>query len=101
MVYIAALSTPVIQVYLTSQAQLELLLIDQTAIKILTKYLDYPDVFLFDLAMELHKNTGINKYVIKLVEGKQLFYKPIYSLKLIKLENLKTYIETYLNTGFI
>lgn len=67
----------------------------------MTKYLDYLDVFLFDLIMELHKNTGINKYVIKLIKDKQLFYKPIYSLRLIKLENLKTYIETHLKTGFI
>lgn len=51
--------------------------------------------------MKLLKNTGINKYVIKLVEGKQLPYGLIYSLNLIELEILKIYIEIYLKTGFI
>ena len=51
--------------------------------------------------MELLKNIGINKYVIKLVEGKQLLYGPIYSLSLMKIAILKTYIETYLKTRFI
>ncbi len=51
--------------------------------------------------MELSKNTGINEYTIKLVESKQLLYGPIYSLGLVELETLKTYIETHLKTGFI
>ena len=47
------------------------------------------------------KNTGINKHAIKLPEGKQLLYKPIYSLGPVELEILKIYIEIYLKTGFI
>lgn len=51
--------------------------------------------------MELPENTGINKHAIELVKGKQPSYGPIYSLGLVKLETLKTYIEIYLKTGFI
>ena len=32
--------------------------------KVSPQYADYVDVFSFDLAMELLKNTGINKYAI-------------------------------------
>ncbi len=35
--------------------------------------------------MRLSENTSINKYAIKLIEDKQLFYRPIYNLKLVKL----------------
>lgn len=51
--------------------------------------------------MELPKNTGINKYTIKLIGGKQPTYGLINSQKSVKLETLKTYIETYLKTIFI
>lgn len=59
------------------------------------------DVFLSDLAMELSKNTGINKHIIQLIEGNQPLYKPIYTLNLIELETLKGYIETHLKSVFI
>ncbi len=51
--------------------------------------------------MELSENTGINKYAIELMNGKQLPYGPIYTLNLMKLQTLKTYIETHLKTRFI
>lgn len=51
--------------------------------------------------MELPKNTRINKYVIELEKDKQPLYRPIYSLGLVELETLKTYIETYRNIAFI
>ena len=51
--------------------------------------------------MELPENTGINKYAIELVEGKQPPYGPIYNLGPVELEMLKAYIETHLKTGFI
>lgn len=51
--------------------------------------------------MELLKNTGISEHAIKLVEDNQPSYGPIYSPELVKLEILKTYIETYLKTRFI
>lgn len=71
------------------------MLADKALTKVLSKYLDYADVFLFDLAIELLENTGMNEYIIKLIKGKQPPYRPIYKLKPIELEILKTYIETH------
>ena len=51
--------------------------------------------------MELLENIGLNEHVIKLVEGKQPLYGPIYTLSLVELETLKIYIETHLKTEFI
>ena len=83
------------------QVQVSLLLTDKALTKVLPKYLDYADVFFFNLAIELPKNTGINEHAIALVEGKQSPYRPVYSLKPVELETLKTYIETHQTTGFI
>lgn len=51
--------------------------------------------------MELLENTGINEHTIELVKGKQPSYEPIYSLGLVELEILKTYIKTHLKNKFI
>ena len=42
-----------------------------------------------------------NEHVIKLEEGKQPLYRPIYSLGPVELKTFKTYIETNLANGFI
>ena len=69
--------------------------------KIPLEYVDYVDVFFLDLVMELSKNTGINEYTIKLIEGKQPPYRYIYSLGPVELDTLKACIKTHLKTGFI
>ncbi len=51
--------------------------------------------------MKLPKNTGMNEYAFELIDEKQPPYGPIYALNLVELKTLKTYIETYLKTGFI
>lgn len=51
--------------------------------------------------IELFENIDFKKHVLELVEGKQVPYGPIYALSLVELEILKTYIETYLKTGYI
>ena len=38
---------------------------------------------------------------MKLIDRKQLFYKLIYTLNLIKLDTLKIYIEIYIKIRFI
>ena len=43
----------------------------------------------------------MNEYAIELEESKQPLFGPIYSLGLVELETLKTYIETNLGNGFI
>ena len=59
------------------------------------------DVFSPDLASELFKHNGINNYAIELVDSQQPPYEPIYSLRPVELETLKTYIETNLVNWFI
>ena len=51
--------------------------------------------------MVLLERTEFNKHAIDLEDSKQPLYGPIYSLGLVELEILKTYIETNLKTGFI
>ena len=69
--------------------------------EILVEYSDYNNVFSAEYVAELQENTGINEHAIKLKEGKQLPFGPIYSLELVELEILKTYIKTNLANGFI
>ena len=87
--------------YPSQVAQIAVLKQDEAPTKVSSKYTDYADIFSFDLAMELPENTNINEYAIELQDNKQPFYEPIYSLGPVELETLKTYIETYLKTGFI
>lgn len=49
----------------------------------------------------LSENTEINEHAIKLVKDKQPLYEPIYSLSLMELEILKTYIKINLKPIFI
>lgn len=42
----------------------------------------------------LPKRTIINEHIIKLVNGKELPYELIYSLDVVELKILKTYIKT-------
>ena len=70
-------------------------------VKIPDKYSDFADVFLEEKTLVFLKRTKLNKHDINLEDGKQLPDRPIYSLGLVELETLKTYIETHLKTGFI
>ena len=72
------------------------LIVKETLTKVFAKYFDFVDVFSLNLASKLHKHTGINDYTIKLVDGKQSFYRPIYSLGPVGLETLKVYMKTNL-----
>ena len=103
MVHRTALEAPLagIAIYPSQAAHISALIQHEAPTKVPSKYTEYIDVFSFDLAMELPENTSINKYAIKLQDGKQPFYRPIYSLGPLELETLKTYIETHLKTGFI
>ena len=70
-------------------------------VRILDKYSDFADVFSEEKALVLPEYTELNEHAINLENGKQPPYRPIYSLGLVKLETLKTYIKTHLKTGFI
>lgn len=81
------------------KAQIAFLLTQKVII--LSEYSDFSDVFLEEKASELPEITNLNQHAIKLEEGKQPLYGPIYSLRLVEIETLKTYIETNLANGFI
>lgn len=53
------------------------------------------------MAKVLSERTDINKHAIKLEDGKQAPFEPIYSLGRVEFKMLKTYIKTKLPNGFI
>lgn len=67
----------------------------------MAKYLDITDIFSKKLVILLLKYSSINNYTISLKIDKQLFYKLIYSLELVKLEIVKTYIKNNLTNSLI
>ena len=81
------------------EAQIASLIAEE--ITVVAKYSDFPNVFSKRLAEVLPKCIGINKHPIKLEDGKQPLFGPIYSLGPVELKTLKTYIETNLGNGFI
>ena len=83
------------------QAQVGALLFDKAFIEVLAEYSNYSNVFSIENAVKLLENTKINKYAIKLEKDNQPLFGPIYSLKLVELKTLKTYIKTNLVNGFI
>lgn len=68
---------------------------------VLFKYANFADIFFKNLAAKFLKYIGINNYNINLIRGEQLIYGPIYSLKPVKLEVIKSYIKIYLANNFI
>ena len=80
-------------------AQIVLLLTKK--VKISDNYSDFVNVFSKEKTLVLTEYTEFNEHVINLENGNQPPYGPIYSLGLVELETLKTYIKTYLKTGFI
>ena len=88
-----------IAIHLAKKAQIVLLIAQK--VSILNEYLDFLDIFLEKKNLILLKATKINQHVIKLQEGQQLLYRSIYSLSLIELKTLKTYIITNLVNNFI
>ena len=69
--------------------------------RILIEYSDFSNIFFLDSASELLEYTRINDHPINLLDNKQSSYGLIYSLGLVELEILKTYIETNLANSFI
>lgn len=65
------------------------------------KYADFDNIFFKILAEVLPEQIGIKKYAINLVEGKQSYYRVIYSLRSMEFKTLKIYIKTNLANGFI
>ena len=95
-VHVAIREREEMPVHSEKQAQVGTLLFDEAPTEVPAEYSDYSNVFSAENAAELPENTGINEHAIKLEEGKQPFFGPIYSLRLVELETLKTYIKTNL-----
>ena len=97
-VYVASLNL-VSRILPNKKAQIAFLLTKK--VKIPDKYLDSIDIFSKEKALVLPEHTKLNEHAINLEDSKQPLYGPIYSLGPVKLETLKTYIETHLKTGFL
>lgn len=81
-IYITTLSrTLMMQIHSFCQICIGLLLTYKALIEVLPEYLDYVNIFLFNLIIELRENISINKYAIKLVEDNQSYYRLICSLR--------------------
>ena len=83
------------------KAQVGALLFNKAPTKVSTEYSNYSNLFSAEYVAGLQENTRINKHVIKLEEGKQPPFEPIYSLGPVELEILKTYIKIKLANGYI
>ena len=66
-----------VQFFNNNLIQIAALQQDQAPTKVLPKYTNYAEKFLFDLAIKLPENSSINEYSIKLIKDKQPPYWPI------------------------
>lgn len=91
-VYGISLNLALISIYLDRKAQIASLFTKK--IMIPDKYSAFVNIFLEKKVLLLSEQIKFNEYAIKLENSKQLLYRPIYSLGLVELETLKTYIKT-------
>ena len=85
-VHVAALSVDLSnEVHLSKKTQIAHLKANEAPTKVLSKYVDFADVFSPKLAAELPKHTEINDHAIELVDDWQHPYSPIYSLGSVEL----------------
>ena len=100
MMHVVALAEPsTMPIYSFCQAQVAAPMSKKTGIP--AEYSDFSNVFSSDSPAELPEYTGINDHPINLLDDKQPLYGPIYSLGLVELETLKTYIKANPASGFI
>ena len=108
-VYVMSLSSDVLpsfflfelDIYPFRRPQVSDLIAEEASTKVFAGYLDFVNVFSLDLASKLLKYIGINNHAMKLVDGQQPYYEPIYSLGLVELKTLKAYIKMNLANRFI
>lgn len=77
------------------------MIIDITSTTIFPKYSNFADVFFLNLVAELSEYTEINIHAINLINSKEPLYGPIYSLRPVKLEIWKIYIEINFADDFL
>ena len=81
--------------------QVAIIIANKVSISISTEYFDFADVFSLEQISKFLKHNKINNHAIELDNDYQLLYGPIYSLGLVELETLKTYIKINLANGLI
>lgn len=74
---------------------------DEASVEVSNKYVDFANVLLPKLAVELYKHMAINDHEIELIYNWQSFYSAIYNLGPVELATLKTYIKINLASNFI
>lgn len=72
--HVVILQITPISIHSFQNAQIITLHQNRFLLKVFPKYANYADVLLFDLSMELFKNTIMNKYAMQLVKDKQSPY---------------------------
>lgn len=89
------------KVYFSKKTYITYFKVDKTFQKVTSKYVEFRDIFLPKLFVKFSKHRNINNHIIELVYNPQLFYSLIYSLAIIDLDILKTYIKNNLANDFI
>lgn len=74
-IYVSSLSLKLITIYPAREAEIALLLTKKGTVS--TEYANCINIFSKESAKIFSEKTGINKYVIKLIDSKQLLYRPI------------------------
>lgn len=97
-IYITYLKSKM-SINLAYNAQIILLLAKKVSVP--KKYTHFLNNFSKKFVVILPDHFNINKYIIDLEPDKQLSYKPVYNLGLVKLKNSKTYIKANLTNRFI
>lgn len=64
----------------------------KTRVEVSNKYTDFANIFFTKLTVKVFKHMAMNDHIIKLVDNWKPSYDLIYSLGMVELETLKTYI---------
>lgn len=100
-IYIASISQH-LDFHHSQSVKIALLKADKTPTFVLSIYINFVNAFSKNLAAaKLLEYIRINDYAIDLTEDNEPSYRSLYSLGLVELEILKTYLKIILANGFI
>lgn len=99
--FVALPSFSLLNIHSFYRPQIVNLIAKKISTKVSNEYVNFVNIFSLDLTSKLLKHIEINDHAIELINGRQPPYGLIYSLKLVELKTLKSYIETNLVNRFI
>ena len=99
-VHIASISQDS-DIYSSQRAYIVFLKANKAPISVPSKYANFADIFSKNLVAKLPEHIKINNHTINIIEQHEFPYRSLYSLGSLKLETLKTYIETSLVNSYI